>query len=555
MGTVVSTSQCPECAKQGRDTKGDNLYTYDTGLVKCHACDIRFDDGEIVETPVDPNLAPPGAFKSVRGIPADVCRKYDYTIHDSGGHIAPYRRDGKVVYQSLRPPQGKNFFTKGTKTGIELFGQHLWNPDKFSEKTKKILVITEGELDCMAAHHMLSQGFPAPVVSVSNGVGNALSHIKDNFEWVDRWESVVLCFDMDDPGQKAAKAIAELFPNKAKIMSMPLKDACDMLQSRMSKEFVSAFYDAKMYRPDEIIHISEVEDSTEKLPVYPWAYDEITIKTIGVEGGELVIVGSGSGMGKSVFARGEMLSMLKNGLRVGAVMLEESPQNTRDELCGLLMGVPVRKILGQRQLLAIKPNLTFDTPDTLDDDALEECRTQLNKYPLFIHNHKGSLDSKNLVNKLRYLAVGCGCDVVFIDHISLVVAGGQGDERKDIDALMKSLVSLKEETGVIFFVVSQFSSPDGKPYEEGAATHLNSFRGSRSMGHAADIAIGVERNQQAETDQEKSLVTFRSLKARRSGYTGIMCKKYYNASAGGFTDQYEPPELFVPGATQEVLDV
>jgi twinkle protein len=89
-----------------------------------------------------------------------------------------------------------------------------------------------------------------------------------------------------------------------------------------------------------------------------------------------------------------------------------------------------------------------------------------------------------------------------------------GDERQDIDALMKSLVSLKDETGAVFTVVSQFSTPDGKAYEEGAATHLNSFRGSRSMGQAATVAIGLERNQQAETDEERSLVTIRSLKGQ-----------------------------------------
>jgi twinkle protein len=221
-----------------------------------------------------------------------------------------------------------------------------------------------------------------------------------------------------------------------------------------------------------------------------------------------------------------------------------------------MMGVPVRKILSQRKLLKIKPDLEFDTPDTLDDDDLAATRAALNAMPLYIHKHKGSLDSKNLVSKLRHLVVGCQCQIVYIDHISLVVAGGGGDERKDIDSLMKDLVSLKEETGVVFIVVSQFSTPDGKPYEEGAATHLNSFRGSRSMGHAADWAIGLERNQQAETDMEKSLVTFRSLKSRRSGFTGVLCRKYYNPTTGDFTVDWQRPDPFVNlGTITETVDV
>lgn len=563
MGSIVSTSPCPECRKAGKDSKGDNLCHYDDDSKTCHACGYWEKDGEAkASTPTDPSLTPPGDFQAIpdRRITEATCKKFAYTVRN-GGHIAPYQKNGKVVYQALRwwDNGEKKFMVKGTKDGVELFGQHLWNPDRFSDKGRKILVITEGELDCLAAFQMLSSGgYDSPVVSICNGAKNAVSHIKSQYEWVNRWESVVICFDMDEPGREAAEQVAELFPGKAKIMDLPLKDASDMLMASRSKDFMNAFYEAKVYRPDGIIHISEVceEEDEDDLDIYDFTDDEITIKLIGIEAGELGIVGSGSGMGKSSWIRALMLHHLKQGLRIGAIMLEESPTNTRDELCGLMMGVPVRKILGQRKLLKIKPHLVFDTPDTLDDAELRRTRRDLAKMPLQIHKHKGDLDSKNLVSKLRYLAVGCDCQIVYIDHISIVVAGGGGDERKDIDALMKSLVSLKEETGTAFIVVSQFSSPEGKPYEEGAATHLNSFRGSRSMGHAADWAIGIERNQQAATQEEKSLVTFRSLKARRAGYTGVMCRKYYNTTTGDFTLQYSAPDPFIPEPnTKETLNV
>ena len=76
------------------------------------------------------------------------------------------------------------------------------------------------------------------------------------------------------------------------------------------------------------------------------------------------------------------------------------------------------------------------------------------------------------------------------------------------------------------------------------------------MGHAADWAIGIERNQQAATQEEKSLVTFRSMKARRAGYTGVMCRKYYNTTTGDFTIQYSAPDPFIPEPnTKETLNV
>jgi twinkle protein len=367
----------------------------------------------------------------------------------------------------------------------------------------------------------------------------------------------VICFDMDEPGREAAEQVAELFPGKAKIMDLPLKDASDMLMASRSKDFMNAFYEAKVYRPDGIIHISEVpEETVDNKQVFVFKDDEVTTRLIGKEEGEIILVGSGSGMGKSTWVRREILHDLQQGQSVGVIMLEESPEDTINELCGLLVGKPVRRILSQRRLKAVKPELSFSIIDNLTDEELKGARKWLSSQSLYTYKHHGTLDSKNLVGKIRHMIVGCGCRHVYLDHISLVVAGGGGDERQDIDALMKSLVSLKDETGAVFTVVSQFSTPDGKAYEEGAATHLNSFRGSRSMGQAATVAIGLERNQQAETDEERSLVTIRSLKARRSGYTGVMCRKYYNTTTGDFTLQYSAPDPFIPEPhTEDTLNV
>ena len=49
-------------------------------------------------------------------------------------------------------------------------------------------------------------------------------------EWLEGFETVVFMFDEDEPGRKAAQACAQLLtPGKAKIASLPLKDANEML--------------------------------------------------------------------------------------------------------------------------------------------------------------------------------------------------------------------------------------------------------------------------------------------------------------------------------------
>ena len=71
----------------------------------------------------------------------------------------------------------------------------------------------------------------------------------------------------------------------------------------------------------------------------------------------------------------------------------------------------------------------------------------------------GSLASGNLLSKIRYLARGCGCRWVILDHISIVVSGmGDGDERRLIDNLMTSLRSLVEELNIGLILVSHLKS-------------------------------------------------------------------------------------------------
>ena len=67
-----------------------------------------------------------------------------------------------------------------------------------------------------------------------------------------------------------------------------------------------------------------------------------------------------------------------------------------------------------------------------------------------LYDHFGSIESNNLLARIRYLAVAEQCDFVVLDHISIAVSGmDEGyDERKTIDKLMTQLRSLVEETGV-----------------------------------------------------------------------------------------------------------
>jgi twinkle protein len=154
---------------------------------------------------------------------------------------------------------------------------------------------------------------------------------------------------------------------------------------------------------------------------------------------------------------------------------------------------------------------------------------------LFLYDHFGSLEPENLLNRMRYMVTGCGCNYIFLDHLSIVVSGLEsGDERRFIDNTMTQLRSLVEELNFCLILVSHLKRPDGRAHEEGACTSLAQLRGSAGIAQLSDLVIGLERNQQDEDRPDIMIV--RVLKNRWSGETGVACSLSYCRETGRLSE-------------------
>jgi DNA primase len=101
-----------------------------------------------------------------------------------------------------------------------LGGEHLWTPRPDSQV---FLTVTEGKLDCLSVAE--AQACKYPVVSIPGGNTAAKRVVAEEIEWLERFPWVVFAFDMDEPGQRAARECAEqLTPGKARIARLPLND-------------------------------------------------------------------------------------------------------------------------------------------------------------------------------------------------------------------------------------------------------------------------------------------------------------------------------------------
>lgn len=457
-----------------------------------------------------------------RNLTEETAKKWRYQTGKFKGkavQIANYLDDaGKVVAQKLRFAN-KDFTVVGNlKDALPLYGQWLWR-DK-----GKMVVVTEGEIDALSVSQL--QGHKWPVVSVPNGAQGAKKAVAKALDWLDGFETVVFMFDMDDPGREAAKECAELLPpGRAKIAELPLKDANAMLQENRGKEVIDAIWGAKVFRPDGVVSGADLwdvvrkEDTTISCP-YPWT--GLNRITRGQRRGELVTWTAGSGIGKSAFVREVAHHLHAAGETVGMLMLEE---NTRRTALGL-MGVELSK------------PLHLSREGVTEEELKRAFDATLGTGRLYLYDHFGSTEIDNLMSRLRYLAKGCGCNWLVLDHLSIVVSGiGDGDERRLIDNAMTALRTFVEETGVGLHLVSHLKRPEGRGHEEGAKTALGQLRGSHAIAQLSDIVIGLERDQQGDNP---NVTTLRVLKNRFSGETGEAGFLSYSRETGRLTETDEP---------------
>ena len=100
---------------------------------------------------------------------------------------------------------------------------------------------------------------------------------------------------------------------------------------------------------------------------------------------------------------------------------------------------------------------------------------------------------------------------------------------------MKHLRSLCVRTGVHIDVISQLRKSE-KAYEEGSRITLQDLRGSGSLASVPNTVVGLERNRQANDEEEANTTIVRVLKNRLTGRAGICTGLYYDASTASLSE-------------------
>jgi twinkle protein len=436
--------------------------------------------------------------------------RYD---HDTKTIRFPYySQAGQLVGFKSRDTD-KDFRWTGKNEDHALFGQQLWGRGKE-------IVITEGELDCLSVYQIRPTW---PVVSLPNGAAGAKKALQHQLKWLMGFESIILFFDSDEPGQQAAQDCASLFPHDKLFIARldSYKDANEALIAKDYEAITSTvLWNKKPYSPKTVIDGRDLFSLATR-PLHgrdaDWPFTALDRITSGLRKGELVTVTSGSGVGKSTFCGEIAQALVDQGEKVGYIALEESLQRTA------------------LRLMSIKANKPLHLNNELPEKDLKDAfDASLGTGQVYLRDGFGSVDPDSILSDCRFMALAKEVGWIILDHLSILMSGNEShDERKLIDVTMTKLRSFVEETGIGMLLISHLKRPQGdKGHEDGQQVSLGQLRGSHSIVQLSDMVIALERNLSAGDN----MANIRVLKNRFNGQTGQAGTITFDGSTGRMTE-------------------
>lgn len=527
---------CPLC-----DSSDAGAY-YDDGHFYCFSCEgtIQPENVEVtdLQTYRIENKREPKAVEDIpwtdRNISEAVVNYYDVSATDSSVRFPYYDAMGMRQAAKIRN-LGKVFSTEGDFKDCVLFGMHTLS--KAGSSKGDTIIVTEGEADALAAFQMANnisqsaktiskRGTPiVPAISIKSGAASAERDFKNHLEFLEGFSRVFICLDSDSQGQKSVERCAKLLkPGKAFIVKLEHKDPCEYTKRGLSQEFVGHLKDAVCYTPAGICNASTNfeglwSEQNQRSIDFPWT--GLQSKTLGTRAREIVTWAAGTGVGKSSMLRELQHHYLKNTQsNIGVIALEESVDRTR------------------RGILSVEASDRLHLNEVFKKYSKEEIKkyfdSTLGTGRVFIYDHFGSLEMEDLLNRVRYMVMGLDCQVIFIDHLSILISGLDiTDERKAIDRTMTMLRQITEETGCAIHLVTHLRRLGGdRSHEEGVEVNLGHLRGSHGIAQISDTVISLERDTQSDDPVECNTTTLRVLKCRYTGDVGMCDKLFYDKSTG-----------------------
>ena len=452
-------------------------------------------------------------------------------VTDSGEILFPQLRGKELInVKYLKPrksPAEKNGWRQESDAEPCLFG---WQT--MSDNTRSI-VITEGEIDAMSVHNV---GYPA--LSIPSGAKNT-EWIATEYDRLERFDDIVLMFDMDEVGQGMVEDVAKRIGlERVRVAQLPLKDANEMLKADRDDELLQAIAAAKPLNPRELKSAKDFEEqvidiltgkNTEEIGIHlPW---QKTHHKIMLRPDELSIWTGINGHGKSLLLGYVMLHAIAQGHKVCIFSGEMKPKRTLERM--------VKQIVGNG-----RPT----------EEAVARAFDFLNEN-LWIFDQVGSTKIQRLLDVFAYAYKRHGITHFVID--SMMMCGIAQDDYNGQIRFLNALCDFKNLYNVHIHLVAH----PRKNEDENKASGKMDVKGSGTITDMADNVFSVWRNKPKEENPDKhadqSDAILKCMKQRNGEWEGNVLL-WFKSDSGQYAESskypaitlYDKPHLRVVGGAK-----
>ena len=520
---------CSKCREIGRDKTGDHLFLMRDGRTWCCLKPYHLPyyerDNEECEAPEEMSIQ----LEDVKTLPfyGNIDRRVSKETHQ---HFKvrtelnevnrtpsviyyPETSSGKFIgYKKRILPKRFISLLKDESKGLvpDFFGQPV------CPHTGKRILICAGEEDTLAAYEMLKSKYPEVepcVVGLPRGE-KCTTTISENLEFLKGFEEIIIGTDMDETGRKAVSSIAPIIGERARVLVISEKDISDMRVKGKDKEFINAFFNAREYRPVNIVSVADILDKAVE-PV-AWGLDYPFIKlnklTYGIkDGGEIIGIGSAPGGGKTTFIRQIIEHIIfHHGERVASFDIENKAVMALKLLIGSMMNKPIHK-----------PDCEYDKEEAKRLGSMLEGKVEF---------YDGlTEDWDEVKDQIRYFA-SKGIRIFIIDPLSALVEHLSASEaNQELGKIMRDMRRFRSQQGLTFYHINHLNNPSsGKDHGAGGDVYGSQFSGSRAQWKYSTALWGLTRDQLADNDEDRNHVKLTIIKDRLGGNTGHIYLRYNN---------------------------
>lgn len=409
---------------------------------------------------------------------------------DKNGNIVfPFYRDGVLTYVKYRKPKlhkkedGPKEWAE-TNTEPILFGMDMTT-------FNKPLVITEGELDCLA----LYEAGVSNVVSVPAGCKN-MDWIDLCWDYLEQFNQIILFGDSDEPGREMIATLATrlgedrcMIPQEypefiwnGKDENRICKDANEIL-CVCGPEYLKGMVDACEPAP-----IKGVIDVGDIIYVDPISKPRIMTKihkldkmTGGLQEGGVSILSGKSGEGKSTLVGSIMLNAVEDGLKACVYSGELDETIFLD---WVLTQATESKYIGYKKDERTDKNMPC---------VSTEIRKRIQKWlkgNLFLFDNKIVMEqeqTKAILGVFEACARRYGCKIFIVDNLMAALTSPEEENRAQAKFCAQLKAFARKYRCHVLLVAHPRKSNGKKEFEN------EDISGSSAIGNLADFVINVER--------------------------------------------------------------